>query len=82
MDEWRPVAMPMAVKRHRRKSDEEACDRTIYKSMIGSLVYAITAIQPDIPKALGVLSQYNPDPSNEYMVPLTCILWYLNSTKD
>jgi hypothetical protein len=82
MDEWRQVAMPMAVKLHKRKSDEEACDQTIYKSMIGSLVYMMTATQPDIAKAIGVLSQYNPDPSNEHMVPLMCMLWYLNSTKD
>jgi len=30
MDESRPVATPMAMKLHKRKPDEEACDPTIY----------------------------------------------------
>jgi hypothetical protein len=38
MDESRPVATPMAMKLHKRKPDEEACDPTIYQSMIGSLM--------------------------------------------
>jgi hypothetical protein len=36
MAESRPVATPMAMKLHKRKPDEEACDPTIYQSMIGS----------------------------------------------
>jgi hypothetical protein len=43
MDECRPVATPMAMKLHKRKPNEEACDPTIYQSMIGSLMYAMTA---------------------------------------
>jgi hypothetical protein len=38
MDESRPVAMPIAMKRHRRKPNEEACNMTIYQSMIGSIM--------------------------------------------
>ena len=30
MDESMPVAMPMAMKLHKRKPDEEACNPTIY----------------------------------------------------
>ena len=30
MDESMPVATPMAIKLHKRKHDEEACDPTIY----------------------------------------------------
>jgi len=82
MDESRPVATPMAMKLHNRKPDEEACDPTIYQSMIGSLMYAMTATQPDIAYAIGVLSQYNHDPSNEYMVALKRVFQYLNGTKD
>jgi len=70
MDESRPVAMPMAMNLHKRKPDEEACDQTIYQSMIGSLMNAMTATRPDIAYAIGVLSRYNHDPSNEHMVAL------------
>jgi len=82
MDESRPVAMPMAMKLHKRKPDEEACDQTIYQSMIGSLMYAMTTTQPDIVYAFGVLSWYNHDPSNDRMVALRRVFWYLNGTKD
>jgi hypothetical protein len=30
MNESRPFAMPMAMKLHKEKPDEEACDPTIY----------------------------------------------------
>ena len=50
--------------------------------MIGSLTYAMTATLPDIAYAIGVLSQYNHDPSNEHMVALKRVFRYLNGTKD
>jgi hypothetical protein len=56
MDESRPVATPMAVKLQKRKPDKEACNPTIYQSMIGSLMYAMTASRPDIKYAIEVLS--------------------------
>jgi hypothetical protein len=82
MDESRPVATPMAMKLHKRKPEEEACDPTIYQSMIGSLMYAMTATRPDIAYAIGVLSRYNHDPSNEHMVALKRVFRDLNGTKD
>jgi hypothetical protein len=82
MDESIPVATPMVIKLHKRKPDEEACDRTIYQSMIGSLTYAMTPTQPDIAYAIGVLSRYNHDPSNEHTIALMHVLRYLNGTKD
>ena len=82
MDESRPVATPMAMKLHKSKPDEEACNPTISQSMIGSLTYPKTATRPDITYAIGVLSRYNHDPSNEHMVALTRVFPYLNGTKD
>jgi hypothetical protein len=82
MDESRPVAMSVAMKLHKRKPDEEACDPTIYQSMIGSPMYAMTATLPDITYRVGVHSCYNQDPSNEHMVVLKRVFRYLNSTKN
>jgi len=82
MDESRPVATPMEMKLHKRKPDEEACDPTIYQSMIGILMYAMTATRPDIAYAVAVLSRYNHVPSNEHVVPLKRVLRYINGTKD
>jgi len=54
----------------------------MYQSMIGSLMYAMSATRPDITYAIGVLSRYNHDPSNEHMIALKLVFWYLNGTKD
>jgi len=70
MEESRPVATPMAMKLHQRKPDEEACDLTIYKSTTRCCMYTMAATRPDIAYAIRVLSQHNPDPSNEHMVAL------------
>jgi hypothetical protein len=82
MDKSRVVATPMGMKFHKRKPDEEACDPTIYQSIIGSLMYVITATCPDIAYGIGGLSRYNHDPSNEHMVALKRVYRYLNGTKD
>jgi hypothetical protein len=70
MDESRPVAMPMVMKLHKRTTDEEACDPTIDQSIIGSIMYTMTATRPDIAYDIGVLSRYNHNPSTVHMVAL------------
>jgi hypothetical protein len=50
--------------------------------MIGSLLYAMIATQPDIEYAIRVLSRYNHDPRNEHMMALNSMFRYLNGTKD
>jgi len=82
MDESRPVTTPIEMKLHKRKPDEEACDPPIYQSMIGCLMYAMTATLPDMAYAIAVLSRYNHDPSNEHTVALKRVFRYLNGTKD
>jgi len=82
MDDFRAVATPMAMKLHKRKPDDDACYPTVYQSMIGSLMYTMTATRPNTAYAIGVLSQYNHDPSNKHMIALKHVLWFLNSTKD
>ena len=82
MDESRPVATPMAMKFHKRKPDEEVYNPTIYQSMIGSLMYAMTVTRPNIAYAMGVLSRYSHNPGNEHMITLKRVLRYLNRTKD
>ena len=82
MDESRPVATPMATKLNKKKPDEEACDPTIYQSMIRSLMYAMTTTRPNIAYAIGGSSRYNHDPSNEHMVAPKRLFRYLKGTKD
>jgi len=82
MDKRRPVATAMAMKIHKRKPDEEDCDPTIYQSMIGNLLCAMTSTRPDIAYATRLLNRCNHDPSNGHMVALKHLFRYLNGTKD
>jgi hypothetical protein len=82
MNNSSPVATPMAIKLHKRKRDEEACDLTIYRSMIVSLMHAMTTTRPNIAYTIGVLSRYNHHPSNEHVVALRQVFRYGNCTKD
>jgi hypothetical protein len=78
IDESRPVATTIAMTFHRREPDEEACDPTMSQSMIGSLMYPMIDTQPDMAYAIGHLSSYNHDPSNEHMVGLRRVFPHLN----
>jgi hypothetical protein len=82
MDGSRPVATPMALKLDMWKLDEEDCDPTLYTLMIGSLIFMMTATRPDITDAIGNLSQYNHDRSNQHMIGLNQVFRYLNRVKE
>jgi hypothetical protein len=82
IDESRPVATPMAMHIHKTKPDYEACDPTIQQLMFGSLMYATTATRPGIAYPIRVLTRYNHDQSNEYMVALKRVFRSLNGMKD
>jgi hypothetical protein len=82
MEESRTAATPMAMELHKNMPDKEACDPTINQSMIGRLMYAMTATRPDIAYTIEVLCWYNHDPSNEHMVALKRVFRYLKGTKD
>jgi hypothetical protein len=82
INESRPVATAMARKLHKRKPDAEACDPTIYQSIIGSYMYAMTVTWPDIAYGIGVPSWDNQYPRNEHMVAPKCVFRYLDGTKD
>jgi hypothetical protein len=48
MEQSRQVATPMAMKLNKMMPDTEACDPSIYQSMIQCLMYGMTATWPDI----------------------------------
>jgi hypothetical protein len=82
MDESRPVATPMAMKLQKRKRDKDACNLTILQSMIGDLLYAMTATWPDIAYAIGVLSRYTHDARKGHMVAPKNMFRYVKGPKD
>ena len=53
-----------------------------YASAIGSLMYAMLYIQPDIAHAVSVTSRYQSNPDEEHWTFVKCIFKYLRRTKD
>ena len=82
MGEAKPVATPIAMKLHKRRESEEACDKELYQSMIGSLMYAMLATRPDLAHAVGVVSRYSHDPSKEHMTAVKRIFRYIAGTRN
>ena len=52
----KPLATSMVMKLHNRELDEYTWNLATYQVIIGSLMYAFNATQPDIAYAIGVLS--------------------------
>ena len=58
MEESKPVTTPMVTSCKWSKNDEYLeVDHTMYRSMIGSLLYVI-ATRPDVMQAVGVVSRF------------------------
>ena len=59
----------------------EAIDATMYRQMIGSLMY-LTNTRPDICFAVNTLSQFLTDPRHVHLIAAKHILRYLKGTVD
>ena len=58
---------------------EKSVDSSLYKSMIGSLLY-FTASKPDISYSLGMCARYQDNPKESHMITLKRIIKYVKST--
>ncbi|CAM8923254.1 unnamed protein product [Rhodiola kirilowii] len=56
-------------------------DQTLYKSMIGSLLY-LTASRPDIAHAVGVCARYQANPKESHLMNVKRIIRYVCGTTD
>ncbi|XP_050875631.1 uncharacterized mitochondrial protein AtMg00810-like [Lathyrus oleraceus] len=54
-------------------------DQSMYKSMIGSLLY-LTASRPDIIFVVGVYARYQSEPKMSHITQVKMILKYINGT--
>ncbi|CAM8923929.1 unnamed protein product [Rhodiola kirilowii] len=54
-------------------------DQTLYRSMIGSLLY-LTASRPDISYAVGVCARYQADPKESHLLQVKRIIKYVCGT--
>jgi hypothetical protein len=84
MQNAKPVSTPLAS---HFKLTKEMCPRTQekieymsrvpYSSAVGSLMYAMVCIRPDIAHAVGVVSRYMNNPGKEHWEVVKWILRYL-----
>ena len=58
---------------------EKSVDSSLYKSMIGSLLY-FTASKPDISYSLGMCARYQDNPKESHMITLKRIIKYVKTT--
>ena len=61
---------------------KERMSRIPFASAVGSLMYAMLCIRPDICYALGIVSRYQSDPREEHWITVKHILKYLRRTID
>jgi hypothetical protein len=87
MKNVKPVAAPMDIKEYKKKmvrrelSGEEPCDKALYQSKLGSVMYLMTSTRPDICFTVGVLSRFSSDPGVSHMRAMDRLLRYLAGTK-
>ena len=82
MEECKPVGTPMVTGCKLSKDDSsENVDQTLYRSMIGSLLYA-TASRPDIMHAVCQVGRFQAAPKNAHLVAVKRIFRYLKGTAD
>ena len=60
--------------------DEEPVDVSLYQAVIGSLNYAAICTRPDLSTAVGILSKFMQNPSNEHWVGVKRVLRYVQGT--
>ena len=53
-----------------------------YASAVGSIMYAILCIRPDVAYALGIVSRFQTDPGEDHWKAVKNILKYLRRTRD
>jgi hypothetical protein len=63
----------------RKKDDAERADKTLYRSVIGSLRYLVNT-RPDIALAVGIASRFMEDPTATHLALVKQILRYVQGT--
>ncbi|CAM8965984.1 unnamed protein product [Rhodiola kirilowii] len=76
----RPVNTPFESSKHLFPNKGAPVSQLEYSRVIGSLMYAMTSTRPDIAFAVGKLSRYTSNPSEDHWQAVHRVLWYLKGT--
>src|SRR3954447_3482679 len=90
MTECKSVATPLDPSRHlikrsaeggeNKNSDDDAADPTLFRQIIGSLMYLMIGSRPDIAAAISIISQFAADPSRYHYAAAKRVIRYLKGT--
>jgi hypothetical protein len=82
MENCAPVSTPMTTSCKLNKDDDAPeIDQTMYRSMIGSLLY-LTASRPDIMQVVGLVGRFQSNPKETHVLAVKRIFRYLQGTID
>jgi hypothetical protein len=82
MEDCAPVSTPMITGCKLRKDDESPEEnQTLYRSMIGNLLY-VTTSRPDIMQAVGLVARFQSAPKETHVQAVKRIFRYLKGTLD
>lgn len=82
MEDANPSATPMDVNSKLVKSSEEdeLCDKMLYQSAVGSLMYLSVATRPDITYPVNTVAKFSAEPNQKHWTAVKRILRYLKGT--
>ena len=82
MESLKPSTTPMSTTlKLSLGADGNAVNETLYRSMIGSLLY-LTVSHPDIAFSMGVCARYQSKPKKSHIQAVKRILRYVNGTTE
>ena len=82
MEESKPISTPMITVCKLSKDNESLeVDHTMYRSMIGSLLY-VTATRPNVMQAEGLVARLQSSPKEMHVTTVKIIFKYLKGTMD
>src|SRR5579871_4621145 len=83
LQDSKPTGTPLETRIKLTKSeDQESFDLLKYQSVVGSLIYAMIRIRPDIAFAVAAVNQFNSNPNIIYWKVVKRIFRYLKGTAD
>jgi hypothetical protein len=82
MENCAPVSTPMTTSCKLNKDDDAPeINQTMYRSMIGSLLY-LTTSRPDIMQVVGLVGRFQSNPKETHVLVVKIIFRYLQGTVD
>ena len=82
MSDCKAIKTPVDPGNHLMKTaeDEDTLDKSLYQSVVGSLMYLVTCTRPDIAYAVGMLARFSSKPNRSHWVAAERVLRYLKVT--